>query len=71
MKKTGLSSVSAGRPSQNLAKINMADEIEGEKEVRINIQVTTAERNKIKIYAAKNSTTITDLFKKFIAHLDE
>jgi hypothetical protein len=66
--KTGLS---AGRPSQNLSKINMADEIEIEKEVRINIQVTPAERSKIKIYAAKKGTTITDLFKKFIADLDE
>jgi uncharacterized protein (DUF1778 family) len=49
----------------------MADEIEIEKEVRINIQVTPAERSKIKIYAAKKGTTITDLFKKFIADLDE
>lgn len=66
--KTGLS---AGRPSQQVSKINMADEIEAEKEVRINIQVTPGERSKIKIYAAKNGTTITDLFKKFIADLNE
>lgn len=67
-RKTGLS---AGRPSKNVSKINMADEMEEEKDVRINIQVSIAERNKIKVYAAKRGKTITDLFKKFIADLDE
>lgn len=67
-KTTGLA---AGRPSAAKAKISMADTPEDAGEVRINIQVTKGERNKIKVYAAKNGTTITDLFKKFIADLPE
>lgn len=39
--------------------------------VRINAQVTEAEHQKLKIYAAKNRTTISELLRKFIGTLED
>lgn len=39
--------------------------------VRINAQVTEAEHQKLKIYAAKNRTTISELLRKFIGTLKD
>nr|AWD72183.1 hypothetical protein pH1NP1_p005 [Polaromonas sp. H1N] len=39
--------------------------------VRINAQVTQAEHQKLKIYAAKNRTTISELLRKFIGTLKD
>lgn len=64
-KSTGLS---AGRPSATKAKLSMADEVELS---RINAQVTMVEHQKLKIYCAKNRTSITELVKKMIAELPE
>ena len=39
--------------------------------VRINAQVTEAEHQKLKIYAAKNRTTISELLRNFIGTLKD
>ena len=39
--------------------------------VRINVQVPEAEHQKLKIYAAKNKTTISDLLREFIKTLKD
>lgn len=39
--------------------------------VRVNALVTQAEHQKIKVYAAKNQTTISDLFRKLIKSLPD
>ena len=39
--------------------------------VRINAQVTQAEHQKLKIYAAKNRTTISELLRTFIGTLKD
>jgi hypothetical protein len=39
--------------------------------VRINAQVTEAEHQKLKIYAAKNRTTISELLRTFIGTLKD
>jgi len=64
-KKTGLE---AGRPSARKAKTSMADNVELS---RINAQVTMDEHQKIKMYCAKNRTSITELVKKMIAALPD
>jgi hypothetical protein len=62
---TGLA---AGRPSASKPKISMADT---PTLVRINAQVTDAEHQKLKIHAAKNKTTISELLRAFIATLPD
>lgn len=64
-KTTGLA---AGRPSANKQKPSMADE---PVLVRINAQVSEAEHQKLKIHAAKNKTSISDLLRAFIATLPD
>lgn len=64
-KTTGLS---AGRPSATKAKLSMADDVELS---RINAQVTISEHQKLKMYCAKNRTSITELIKKMIAELPD
>jgi hypothetical protein len=39
--------------------------------VRINVQVTEAEHLKLKIYAAKKRTTISELLRNFVATLKD
>lgn len=39
--------------------------------IRVNALVTKAEHQKIKVYAAKNETTISDLFRKLIKSLPD
>lgn len=64
-KTTGLA---AGRPSAIKRKVSMEDEPEL---VRINAQVTEAEHQKLKIHAAKNKTSISELLRAFIATLPD
>jgi len=64
-KTTGLA---AGRPSANKQKLSMADE---PVLVRINAQVSEAEHQKLKIHAAKNKTSISELLRAFIATLPD
>jgi hypothetical protein len=66
MTKLGLG---AGRPSEK-RKVSMADEMPADL-VRINAQVSTAHREKLKIYCVKNKTSITDLLRDFIDKLPE
>ena len=60
-KTTGLA---AGRPSASKQKISMEDE---PVLVRINAQVTDVEHQKLKIHAAKNKTSISELLRSFKA----
>ena len=64
-KTTGLA---AGRPSASKQKISMEDE---PVLVRINAQVTDVEHQKLKIHAAKNKTSISELLRSFIATLPD
>lgn len=64
-KTTGLA---AGRPSATKQKMSMADE---PVLVRINAQVFEAEHQKLKIHAAKNKTSISELLRAFIATLPD
>lgn len=64
-KTTGLA---AGRPSASKQKISMADE---PVMVRVNAQVTELEHQKLKIHAAKNKTSISELLRAFIATLPD
>ncbi len=64
-KTTGLA---AGRPSVSKQKLSMIDE---PVLVRINAQVTEDDHQKLKIHAAKNKTSISELLRAFIATLPE
>jgi len=64
-KTTGLA---AGRPSASKQTISMADE---PVLVRINAQVTVEDHQKLKIHAAKNKTSISDLLRAFISTLPD
>lgn len=64
-KTTGLA---AGRPSVIKQNRSMEDQ---PVLVRINAQVTDAEHQKLKIHAAKNKTSISDLLRAFIATLPD
>jgi hypothetical protein len=64
-KTTGLA---AGRPSASKQKISMEDE---PVLVRINAQVTVEDHQKLKIHAAKNKTSISELLRAFIATLPD
>jgi hypothetical protein len=39
--------------------------------IRVNALVTQAEHQKIKVYAAQNQTTISDIFRKLIKSLPD
>lgn len=60
--------LAAGRPSGNKHKLSMEDETVM---VRVNAQVSEAEHQKLKIHAAKNRTTISELLRAFIATLPD
>lgn len=64
-KTTGLA---AGRPSVNKQNLSMADQ---PVLVRINAQVSEADHQKLKIHAAKNKTSISELLRAFIATLPD
>lgn len=64
-KTTGLT---AGRPSVRKQNLSMEDK---SVLVRINAQVTEAEHQKLKIHAAKNKTSISELLRAFIATLPD
>lgn len=67
-KNTNKTGLAAGRPSASKQKLSMEDE---PVLVRINAQVTDAEHQKLKIHAAKNKTSISELLRKFIANLPD
>ncbi|MDO8288012.1 MAG: hypothetical protein Q7T44_02220 [Parvibaculum sp.] len=64
-KTTGLA---AGRPSVSKQNRSMEDQ---PVLVRINAQVTEAEHQKLKIHAAKNKTSISELLRAFIGTLPD
>ena len=64
-KTTGLA---AGRPSVTKQQLSMANE---PVLVRINAVVTDADHQKLKIHAAKNKTSISELLRAFIATLPD
>ena len=59
-KTTGLA---AGRPSAGKKAFSMADDAVL---VRINAQVTEAQHQKLKIHAAKNKTSVSELLRAYI-----
>ena len=59
------------KKSTELAAVPNANTPEPVVLVRINAQVTEAEHLKLKIYAAKNRTTISELLRKFIGTLED
>lgn len=63
MSKLGLA---AGRPTASSKKIDMSDDKEF---VRVNAEVTEAEREKLKIYCAKHKLSITQFIRNAIASL--
>ena len=62
---TGLA---AGRPSAGKKSFSMADDAVL---VRINAQVTEAQHQKLKIHAAKNKTSVSELLRAYIASLPD
>ncbi len=64
-KTTGLA---AGRPSVNKQNLSMTNQ---PALVRVNAQVTEADHQKLKIHAAKNKTSISELLRAFIATLPD
>lgn len=66
IKKTTLS---AGRPSARKAVMVMADD--DEPLVRINVELTVAARQKLKMHALKNRKTISQLIRGFVDTLPE
>lgn len=66
IKKT--TALAAGRPSVSKQNRSMQDQ---PVLVRINAQVTEAEHQKLKIHAAKNKTSISELLRAFIATLPD
>ena len=67
-KNSNTTGLAAGRPSAGKQKFSMKDDAVL---VRINAQVTEAEHQKLKIYAAKSKTSISDLLRTYIATLPE
>lgn len=64
-KTTGLT---AGRPSVKKQNLSMADQ---PVLVRINAQVSETDHQKLKIHAAKNKTSISELLRAFISTLPD
>ena len=64
-KKTGLA---AGRPSVTKQTLSMEDT---PVLVRVNAQVSEAEHQKLKIHAARNKTSISELLRAYIATLPD
>lgn len=67
-KTSNTTGLAAGRPSAGKKNFLMADDAVL---VRINAQVTEAQHQKLKIHAAKNKTSVSELLRAYIAQLPE
>jgi dsDNA-binding SOS-regulon protein len=67
-KSSNTTGLAAGRPSAGKKNFSMADDVVL---VRINAQVTEAQHQKLKVYAAKNKTSVSELLRAYIASLPE
>ena len=68
-KNSNTTGLAAGRPSAGKRNFSMADD--DAVLVRINVQVTEAQHQKLKIHAAKNKTSVSELLRAFIASLPD
>lgn len=64
-------SLKAGRPSANKSSSTLFDLAEKSDMVRVNFDLDRAEHVKLKIYAAKNERSITDIFREFVASIEK
>jgi len=59
--------LSAGRPSTQMAKAKTLSSLAGSQETkRINFDLTAEQHAKLKVYAAKNGTTIKQIFSAYV-----
>ena len=60
----------AGRPSASKTGPNLSDLADKADTVRVNFDLDREEHMKLKIHAAKNRCSITDILRKFIHSID-
>jgi hypothetical protein len=64
----GMAGLMAGRPSKVKQSMQLADT---EPVERIHIEVTAAQKEKLKIYSAKTKRTVSQILRQFIDDLPE
>lgn len=65
---TKMSMLQAGRPSEKRAAATLASLSDKEEMARVNFALSRDEHRRLKVYAAEQGVTITDLFRR---HIDE
>jgi len=64
--------LSAGRPSAKIAKASTLASLADTQEIkRVNFDLTAAQHAKLKVYAARHSTTIKQLFAAYVNSLPD
>lgn len=61
----------AGRPSASKSGPTLSDLADKSQTVRVNFDLAREEHIKLKIHAAKNGCSITDILRKLIHSIDE